>query len=102
MILKKNNVYINSEKLRIKGLIISKIGPGRKTQLTNDLEIKISQILSENSDLDVFEIKNELCEQEIEVNQRTLTRYLKKYYENKLQINDMMNFTADYMNARLK
>ena len=38
----------------------------------------ISRILSEDSDLDVSKIKDELCEQGIEVNQRTLTKYLKK------------------------
>ena len=78
--------------LRTKGIIIHKIGSGRKSRLTNDLEIKISQILSDDSDLDVFEIKDELCEQGIEVNQRTLTRYLKKKknYEHKLPINNMM------------
>ena len=47
----------------------------QKTRLTNDLQIKISQILSDDSDLDVSEIKDGLCEQRIEVNQRTLTRY---------------------------
>ena len=103
MILKKKTVYNNFEKLRTKGIIIRKIGSGRKSPLTNDLEIKISQILSDDSDLDVSEIKDELCEQGIEVNQRTLTRYLKKMnYEHKLPINDMMNLTADHMDARLK
>ena len=78
MILKKKTVYNNFEKLRTKGIIIHKIGTGRKSRLTNDLEIKISQILSDDSDLDVSEIKDELCELGIEVNQKTLTRYLKK------------------------
>ena len=78
MILKKKTVYNNFEKLRTKGIIIRKIGSGRKSRLTNDLEIKIRQILSDDSDLDVSEIKDELCEQGIEVNERTLTRYLKK------------------------
>ena len=54
--------------------------------------------------MDVSEIKDELCEQGIEVNQRTLTKYLKKKmnYEHKLPINDMMNLTADHMDFRLK
>ena len=54
--------------------------------------------------MDVLEIKDELCEQGIEVNQSTLTRYLrkKKNYEHKLSINDMMNLMADHMDARLK
>ena len=104
LILKKKTVYNNFEKLRTKGIIIRKIESGRKSLLTNDLEIKISQILSDDRDLDVSEIKDELCEQGIEVNQRTQTRYLKKKinYEHKLPINDMMNLTADHMNARLK
>ena len=63
---------------RTKAIIIRKIGSGRKSRLTNDLEIKISQILSDDNDLDVSEIKDELYEQRIEVNQRTLTRYLKE------------------------
>ena len=103
MILKKKTVYNNFEKLRTKGIIIRKIGSGRKSRLTNDLEIKISQILSDDSDLDVSEIKDELCEQGIEVNQRTLTRYLKKMnYEHKLPINDMMNLTADHMECQIE
>ena len=78
MILKKKTVYNNFEKLITKGIIIRKIGSGRKSRLTNDLQIKISQILSDDSDLDVSEIKDELCEQGIEINQRTLTRYLRE------------------------
>ena len=78
MILKKKTVYNNFEKLRAKGIIIRKIGSGRKSRLTNDLEIKISQIPSDDLDLDVSEIKDELCEQGIEVNQRSLARYLQK------------------------
>ena len=103
LILKKKTVYNNFEKLRTKGIIIRKIGSGRKSRLTNDLEIKISQILSDDSDLDVSEIKDELCKQGIEVNQRKFTIYLRKMnYEHKLTINDMMNLTADHMNARFK
>ena len=78
MILKKKTVYNNFEKLRTNEIIIHKIESGRKSRLTNDLEIKISQILSDDSDLDVSEIKDEFCKLGIEVNQRTLTRYLKK------------------------
>ena len=81
MILKKKTVYNNFEKLRTKGIIFRKIGSGRKSRLTNDLEIKISQTISDDSDLDVSEIKDELCEQGIEVNQRTRTRYLREKNE---------------------
>ena len=77
MILKNKTVYYNFEKLRTKEIIICKIGSDRISRLTNDLEIKISQILSDDSDFDVSEIKDELCEQEIEANQRTLKRYKK-------------------------
>ena len=79
LILKKKTVYNNFEKLGTKGIIIRKIGSGRKSQLIYDLEIKISQILYDDSNLDVSEIKDELYEQGIEVNQRTLTIYLKKW-----------------------
>ena len=102
LIIKKKTVYNNFEKLKTIRIIIRKIGSGRKSRLTNDLQIKISQILSDDSDLDVSEIKEELCEQGIEVSQRKLTRYLRKNYEHKLPINDMMNLTADHMDARLK
>ena len=68
MILKKKAVYNNFEKLRTKGIIINKIRSSRKSRLTNDLEIKINQILSDDNDLDVSEIKNEFYEQGIEVN----------------------------------
>ena len=67
----KKTAYNNFEKLRIKGIIICKIGSCRKSWLTNDLKIKIIQILSDECYLDVSKIKDELCEQGIEVNQRT-------------------------------
>ena len=67
--------------MRTKGIIISKFRSGRKSRLKNYLEIKISQILSDDSDLDVSVIKDELCEKGIEVNQSTLTRYLRKKEE---------------------
>ena len=60
------------KKLKTKGIIFHKIGTGGKSRLTNDFEIKISQIVSDDSDLNVSEIKDELCEQGVEVNQRTL------------------------------
>ena len=102
--MKRKTVYNNFEKLRTKEIIIRKIGSDRKSRLTNDLEIKISQILSDDSDLDVSEIKDELCEQGIKVNQRTLTIYLREKinHEHKLPINDMMSLTDDHMDARLK
>ena len=65
LILKRKTVYNNFKKLRTKGIIIRKIGSGKKSRLINDLEIKISQILSDDSDLDISEIKDELCEQGI-------------------------------------
>ena len=68
LILKKKTVYNNFEKLRTKGISNHKIGSGRKSRFANDLEMKISQTLSYDSDLDVSEIKDELCEQGIEVN----------------------------------
>ena len=77
LILKNKTVYYNFEKLITKGIIIYKIGSDRISRLANDLEIKINQILSDDSDFDVSEIKDELCEQEIEANQRTLKRYKK-------------------------
>ena len=72
--------------------------------VNKNLEIKISQIISDDSDLDVSEIKDEFCGQRIKVNQRTLTIYLKKKmnYEHKLPINDMMSLIADHINSRLK
>ena len=57
LILKKKFVYNNIEKLKTKGIIILKIGSGRKSRLTNNLEIKICQILSVGSDLDVPKLK---------------------------------------------
>ena len=64
--------------MRIKRIIIRKISSGRKSRLTNDLEIKINQIILDDIDLDVSEIKDELCEHGMEANQKTLTRYKKK------------------------
>ena len=70
-------------------------------KVKSDLEIKINQILSDDSNLNVSEIIDELCEQGIEVNQRTLMKYLKKKLSQTLN-KRMMNFTTDHLDARLK
>ena len=69
---------------------------------TNGLEIKISQIISDDNYLIVSKTKDELCEQTIEVNQITLARYLKKNYEHKLPIKDIMNLMDNRIDARMK
>ena len=94
-LLKKKTVYNIFEILREKGAYIRKKGSGRKSNWDDDLKNHIEEILGEDSDLEVNEIKERLVEKGYKLAYSTLCRYLNKIgFQNKNPINDLMNLTT--------
>ena len=70
-------------------------GSGRKSNWDDDLKNHIEEILCEDNDLEVNEIKERLVEKEYKLAYSTLCRYLNKIgFQNKNPINDLMKLTT--------
>ena len=94
-LLNKKTVYNIFKRLREKGAYIRKKGSGRKSNWDDDLKNHIEEILGEDSDLEVNEIKERLVEKGYKLVYSTLCRYLNKIgFQNKNPINDLMNLTT--------